>query len=97
MSLTRDELEKESKTTIEEIEESKGLLANKKELYFPEELESQIRARFELFDRDGDGLLVFFELQVPKITIFSVYCYRFLLTPFTISGLSLLCCTHRVI
>jgi Ca2+-binding EF-hand superfamily protein len=62
--LIRDELEIEEKTTIHEIEDSKGLLANKKEVYFPEEIESQIRARFELFDRDGDGLLVLSELKV---------------------------------
>ena len=66
--MTRTELEIDKKSTIEHLQESKALLANKKSTYFPEELESQIRARFELFDRDGDGLLVLPELKVTVAT-----------------------------
>ena len=49
------------------------ILEKKKDEYFPVPEETETRARFELFDRNGDGLLNLKELQVRR------YKYPFLL------------------
>ena len=65
MTRTPEECEKEDTET--QLEEARDLLDEKREVYFPATVEAEYRGRFELFDRNGDGLLSLTELKVVII------------------------------
>ena len=62
--MTRNEEVEAKESTENQLEEARDLLDEKRDVYFPAAVEAELRTRFELFDRNGDGLLTLPELKV---------------------------------